>query len=142
MMNVYNGIIRLDESGEAIIELPDWFGALNRDYRYLLTPVGAPAPNLYIAEEISNNHFKIAGGTPGMKVSWQITGIRQDAWANAHRIRVEETKAGKERGYYLHPELYGQPQEKSIEWVRNPELMQRLKSDRIELERRAMPQKP
>lgn len=48
--------------------LPEWFETLNRDFRYQLTAVGAPGPNLYVAEEISGNHFKIAGGQPGAKV--------------------------------------------------------------------------
>jgi len=130
MMNVYNGMIMLDASGEATVELPDWFGALNRDFRYLLTPVGAPAPTLYIAEEVSDNHFKIAGGSPRMKVSWQVTGIRQDAWANAHRIPVEQQKAADERGYYLHPELFGQPAQKGVQWARDPEVMQQIKNAR------------
>jgi hypothetical protein len=47
-----------------------------------------------------------------MSVSWQITGIRQDTWANAHRIPVEETKSEIERGYYIHPELFDQLEEK------------------------------
>ena len=69
--------------------------------------VGAPGPNLYIASEISGNKFAIAGGKPGAKVSWQVTGIRHDAYAEAHRVQVEEDK-GKERGTYLHPELFPQ----------------------------------
>ena len=85
-MNIYNGNVILDGKGEAQIRLPNWFSALNRDFRYQLTSIGAPA-NLYIAEEISGNRFKIAGGKPGGKVSWQVTGIRQDAWAKAHRAR-------------------------------------------------------
>jgi hypothetical protein len=134
MKNVYDGVVVLDDKGEADIELPDWFAALNKDFRYQLTAIGAPGPNLYIAEEISdgvtttdysrtrsnknkNNNssrFKIAGGISGMKVSWQVTGIRKDPWANAHRIRVEEDKPDKERGYYIYPELYGQPEERGI----------------------------
>jgi hypothetical protein len=127
MKNVYDGIVVLDRKGKAEIELPDWFGALNKDFRYQLTAIGAPGPNLYIAEEISdttsnytsssnnnNSRFKIAGGTSGMKVSWQVTGIRKDPWANANRIEVEEEKPDKERGYYLHPDLYGQPEENGI----------------------------
>jgi hypothetical protein len=132
MKNVYDGIVVLDRKGKAEIELPNWFGALNKDFRYQLTATGAPGPNLYIAEEISeatttrnysskssnknknNSRFKIAGGTSGMKVSWQVTGIRKDPWANAHRIEVEEDKPDKERGYYLHPDLYSQPEEKGI----------------------------
>jgi hypothetical protein len=130
MKNVYDGVVVLDRKGKAEIDLPDWFSALNKDFRYQLTAIGAPGPNLYIAEEISdktttnysssnnnnnnNSRFKIAGGASGMKVSWQVTGIRKDPWANAHRIEVEEDKPAKERGYYLHPDLYGQPEEKGI----------------------------
>jgi len=44
-------------------------------------------------------------------VSWQVTGIRKDTWANANRIRVEEDKPVRERGYYIYPDLYGQPEE-------------------------------
>ena len=55
-----------------------------------------------------------------------MTGIRQDAYAKAHPIPVEEDKPEKERGYYLHPTVFGQPEEKSIERVRRPD---RLGSD-------------
>jgi hypothetical protein len=124
MMNVYNGNVTLDESGRAVVELPEYFEALNRDFRYQLTPIGAPGPNLYIAEKISDNRFKIAGGKPGMEVSWQVTGIRQDAYAVANRIQVEEDKPDQERGYYMHPKAFGLPEEKGIETVRNPRLSQ------------------
>ncbi len=123
MMNVYNGNLILDGNGEAWVELPDWFEALNRDFRYQLTAIGAPAPYLYVAEGISGNRFKIAGGQPGGQVSWQVTGIRQDVFANAHRIEVEEDKPGAERGSYLHPELYGQPKTKSVGWALHPQAM-------------------
>jgi hypothetical protein len=114
MMNIYNGTVILDSNGEAWIKLPDWFEALNRDFRYQLTAIGVPSPNLYVAEEVSGNRFKIAGGQPGGKVSWQVTGIRHDAYADAHRLAVEEDKPEADRGYYLHPEAHGQPAEKSI----------------------------
>ncbi|HUW82873.1 MAG TPA: hypothetical protein VMZ31_08760 [Phycisphaerae bacterium] len=107
MKNVYDGVASLDENGEAIVELPEWFEALNRDFRYQLTAMGAPGPNLYIAKEIRDNRFSIAGGEAGMKVSWQVTGIRQDAWANAKRIPVEVAKSPQQRGTYLYPEAYG-----------------------------------
>ena len=130
MMNIYNGNITLDQNGEAVVTMPKWFNALNRDFRYQLTPIGAPGPNLYIAEEVKGNHFKIGGGSPGMKVSWQVTGIRRDAWAEAHRIPVEVEKPEKERGFYLHPELFNQPEEKGVTWALHPELMQRMKERR------------
>ncbi len=121
MMNVYNGNTTLDVNGEATIELPDWFEALNRDFRYQLTALGAPGPNLYVAEEIRGNRFRIAGGSPGLRVSWQVTGVRHDAWANAHRIPVEVQKPAPEKGYYLHPQLFGAPAEQSVSRARRPE---------------------
>jgi hypothetical protein len=118
MMNVYNGNVLLDENGEAVVELPEYFEALNCDFRYQLTCIGGFAP-IYIAEKISDHRFKIAGGKRGMEVSWQVTGIRQDAYAKANRIVVEEDKSAEDRGYYLHPTAYGLPEEKGIEAVRN-----------------------
>ncbi len=117
MKNMYDGVVALGAGGEAVITLPEWFGALNRDFRYQLTCVGGFAP-VYVAEEIANNQFKISGGRAGLKVSWQVTGIRQDAWANAHRIPVEELKPEEERGTYLHPELFGAPKEAGLSWRR------------------------
>jgi hypothetical protein len=104
MMNIYNGVVVLNKKGEAVVQLPDYFEALNQDFRYQLTSIGRFMP-VYIAQKISGNRFKVAGGKPGMEVSWQVTGIRHDAYAEAHRIVVEEDK-GKERGTYLHPELF------------------------------------
>jgi hypothetical protein len=115
MMNIYNGNVTLDGSGAAVIVMPSWFEALNTEFRYQLTAMGAPSPNLFIAREITNGQFAIAGGTPGARVSWMVTGIRQDAWANAHRIPVEEVKPAAERGLFLHPELFGLPATASVD---------------------------
>jgi hypothetical protein len=106
MMNVYNGVIRLNAKGEAWVVLPDYFEALNGDYRYQLTAMGAPSPRLYVAREVSANRFKIAGGRPNGRVSWQVTGIRHDAYANANRIPVTEDKPSDEQGTYLHPDVF------------------------------------
>jgi hypothetical protein len=114
MKNVYDGAVELDASGQAIVELPEWFGTINEDFRYQLTAIGHPAPNLHIAEEITDNRFTIAGGDPGMKVSWQVTGVRADPWARANRIQVETDKPEHERDRYLHPELYGHDTDKQI----------------------------
>jgi hypothetical protein len=113
MMNVYNGNVILDENGEAWIDLPEWFESLNRDFRYQLTCIGGFG-QVYIAEEVSQNRFKVAGGTPGLKVSWQITGIRQDPVAEQNRVEVEEMKKVNERGKYLNPVAYGLPESRSI----------------------------
>ena len=96
MMDIYNGIAILDEHGEATVTLPDWFEALNQDFRYQLTCVGGYAP-VYVASEVTGNQFRVAGGRSGLKVSWQLTGVRHDAYANAHRIQVEVEKPASER---------------------------------------------
>lgn len=107
MMNIYNGVILLDTDGNAVVELPDYFEVLNRDFRYQLTPIGASMPNLYIASEISTNQFMISGGVPNAKVSWEVTGVRQDPSSNLHRIQVEEDKPEQHMGKYLDPEAFG-----------------------------------
>lgn len=124
MMNIYTGTAQMDLSGAAVVTLPDWFEAVNGDFRYQLTAVGAPAPNLHIGREISNHQFVIAGGQSGMKVSWQVTGVRHDAFAKAHPLRVSVQKGKGERGYYLHPELYGAPAEKSLASAHLGQVMQ------------------
>jgi hypothetical protein len=113
MMNIYNGNVVTDARGDATIELPSWFEALNRDFRYQLTPIGQFAQAM-VATEIANGRFTIKTDRPKVKVSWQVTGVRQDAWANAHRIPVEQEKDASEKGHYLHPELYGHPDEPGI----------------------------
>lgn len=75
----------------------EWFETLNQDFRYQPTAIAAPGPNLYIAEEIHDHHFKIAGGEPGAKASWQVTGVRHDAWAKENPLQVEEEKPRAEQ---------------------------------------------
>ena len=113
MMNVYNGNAVFDATGEVEVELPDWFEGLNREFRYQLTCVGGFAP-IYVSEEIDGNRFTIAGGNEGLKVSWQVTGIRKDPWAEANRVPTEVDKAPADRGSYLHPEARGLPAEQGL----------------------------
>ena len=124
MMNIYNGNIVTDENGEATVLLPDYFEALNRDFRYQLTVIGRFAQAI-VDTEIANNRFTIRTDHPNTKVSWQVTGIRRDPWANAHRIVVEQEKPAEEQGYYLAPEVYGQPRSKDVLWAKHPELIRK-----------------
>jgi hypothetical protein len=131
MKTVYDGIAVLDAQGEVSVELPAWFESLNRDFRYQLTAIGASAPNLHIAQKISNNRFTIGGGPSGLEVSWQVTGIRHDPYAERHRIRVEEQKFSEERGKYLHPKEYGQPETMGIDYA----AIQRIQQRRVEMQK-------
>ena len=132
VLNIYSGNARLDVNGEAVVQLPEWFQEINRDFRYSLTPIGAAGSGLYIAQEITNGRFQIAGGVAGVKVSWQVTGVRSDRALLIHPFRAEQDKPVRERGTYLNPEAWGQAEERGIEWSRNPERMQQLKQQRIE----------
>jgi hypothetical protein len=90
--NLYQGRQVLDSGGEATVTLPDWFEALNTNFHYQLTSIGTPAPNLHIVDEITDNHFRIAGGSPDAVVSWQVTATRKDQWALDNPLSVEGTK--------------------------------------------------
>jgi hypothetical protein len=127
MMNIYNGNVVTDATGDAVVTLPDWFETLNRDFRYQLTVLGQFAQAV-VGSEVSNHQFAIKTDKPNVKVSWQVTGIRQDAWANAHRVPVEVMKPEKERGFYRHPELYNAPAEKSVAWALHPHGMKQMKA--------------
>jgi hypothetical protein len=131
MKDVYDGVVTTDWRGYATVTLPDWFEALNRDFRYQLTVLDDGDTNEFvlakIVREIEGNRFVIRTSAACVKVSWQVTGIRQDPYANLHRIRVEEDKPASERGRYLHPDAYGQPEEYGIGFVkrREPEACKR-----------------
>ncbi len=112
-LNTYSGNAVLDESGEAWVELPDYFEAINRDFRYQLTTIGGWAP-VFIALKVENNRFLIAGGQPGLEVSWRVEAIRNDAYVRAYGAPVEIDKPAEIRGRYIHPELFGQPREMGI----------------------------
>jgi hypothetical protein len=120
-MNAYSGVVVLDARGEAWVQLPDYFDRINRDPRYILTPVGAPMPNLHVAVKIQNNRFKIAGGVPGGEVSWRVEAIRNDRWVQEYGYQTEQEKSKDAQGKYLNPELYGQPKERSIFYRPEPE---------------------
>lgn len=119
MKNLYDGVAKLDPAGAAWIVLPAWFQALNQEFRYQLTCIGGYAP-VYVDREINQNRFRIAGGKPGMKVSWQVTGVRHDAYAAAHPLDVEQQKTAAQRGRYVHPVELGFPATDRISDVGQP----------------------
>jgi hypothetical protein len=121
MMNIYNGTITTDANGEATVALPEWFEALNQDFRYQLTVIGTFAQAI-VAQKVKGNSFVVKTNAPNVEVSWQVTGIRHDAYANKHRIPVEEQKSEEERGLYLHPDAFNQLEEKGIQSARRATL--------------------
>jgi hypothetical protein len=115
MMNIYNGNITTDAAGDAIVTMPEWFESLNTDFRYQLTVMGQFAQAI-VSEKMTGNTFKIKTSLPNVEVSWQVTGVRQDAFAKKNRIPVEELKPETERGTYLHPTAFGKTEEQGVRW--------------------------
>lgn len=112
--NIYDGIGTADANGELTVALPRYFDALNREFRYLLTPLGASAPELHIKEEFKEGTFVIAGAAPGQRICWQMTGVRKDAFAESVPLVVEREKPENEKGRFLHPELFGKSRKDMI----------------------------
>ncbi|MEN8194386.1 MAG: MAP7 domain-containing protein [Bacteroidota bacterium] len=133
MMNIYNGNVTTDGAGNASIELPEWFEVLNKDFRYQLTVIGEFAQAI-VSQKISNNSFSIKTDKPNVEVSWQVTGIRHDAFANANRIPVEEMKKSEERGKYLHPKAYGVSEEMGVDYDKKQEL-ERIRKEGVEMDK-------
>jgi hypothetical protein len=122
MMNVYNGNAITDADGYATITLPDYFEALNRDFRYQLTVIDESDEVdmvlwAKVVKKIAGNQFTLRTSRGGLEVSWQVTGIRKDAWAEKNRIPNSVDKVGAEKGRYLHPEAFGKLPEQGIPGV-------------------------
>jgi hypothetical protein len=115
VLNIYRGNAVFAENGEAIIELPDYYDAINTNPSYNLTPVGGFA-QLYIKEEISEGKFIIGGGTEGLKVSWTIYSERNDPYLRNYpeKKAVEVEKREGQKGKYVMPQLYNQPMDKKM----------------------------
>lgn len=121
IMNMYRGVVTLNGSGEAIVKLPDYFELINIDPSYQLTPIGT-SQQPWIAQEISNNQFKVAGA-PNSKVSWLVMAQRNDPYVQQHPDMITDVYEKEEgrKGKYLMPELFGQPKEK---WMNYREKVQ------------------
>jgi hypothetical protein len=117
MMDIYNGNVTTDDKGQATVTMPPYFQALNRDFRYQLTVIAQPGQfaQAIVTSEITDNRFSIQTDKPNVKVSWQVTGIRQDGYANVHRMPVEVDKPAGEKGKYLYPTELGRPASSGVD---------------------------
>lgn len=116
ILNHYRGNVELDASGMAVVQLPDYFETININFSYHLTAIGAPAPNLHVSQEVLDNEFAIAGGSPGQKVSWTVQAERNDMYMQTYpeKRNMEFNKKPHEIGKYYMPELYDQPDSEGI----------------------------
>ena len=112
VLNVYRGVVVCDEQGEAVIHMPEYFDLINTEPSYQLTPIGGYAP-VFIAEELEGGQFTIGGASPGMKVSWELTALRNDPYLqqNPEVREVVVEKDQRSKGKLLIPQLYGKGDE-------------------------------
>ena len=111
---VYDGVVTTDARGEATVELPGYFEALNGDVRYQLTPLADA--RAWVKRKVAGNRFTIATSEPSTEVCWQVSGVRQDAYSKAHPLVVESVKTGREKGRYLNPVEHGQPERLGVDY--------------------------
>jgi hypothetical protein len=127
MMNIYNGNITTDANGYATVEMPAYFEALNKDFRYQLTVIGTFAQAM-VSKEMENGKFQVQTNQPNVKVSWQVTGVRNDKYAQAHRVVAEVEKEAELKGRYLHAAEWGMPASKSADAVTRPKMPSDIKT--------------
>jgi len=90
-----HGVAVLDAAGEAQIMLPGGFDFSSRDFRYQLTPIGQPSPDLHLTGEMTENIFSITGGRMKQKVSWQVVATRSYKQTNLRdgiRMQLRRTE--------------------------------------------------
>jgi len=119
VINFYSGNITTDASGKATVSLPDYFEAINKDYRYQLTVVGGTFAQAIISKEVSNNKFEIATNQPNVKVSWEVKGVRNDNRMKKNPFVAEQLKTPTQKGKYYDPASYNLPESKGISYDSN-----------------------
>lgn len=142
VLNLYRGMVTLDANGQAIVELPAYFEAINKDFSYQLTAIGT-AVQPYVKAEIENNQFIVAGA-PNTKVSWTVYAERNDPTVQYfERVQGKDyrspvtAKESYERGKYLTPEAYGQDRSKGIFYNEEHERLAREAKDGTQYQRAA-----
>jgi hypothetical protein len=115
VINFYSGNVTTDASGKVTVQLPDYFEAINKDFRYQLTVVGTFAQAI-ISKEVSNNKFEIATSIPNVKVSWEVKGVRNDARMQRTPFVAVQEKPSAQKGKYWDPASHNQPESKGVSY--------------------------
>lgn len=103
---LYRGNITLDHSGRAVVQMPDWFDALNDDLVITYGEWGREVSDAPRTSHRIKNGWVIVG-QPLRRVSWMASGVRRDAWAAGNPLQVESEKDDKDKGYVAAWREYG-----------------------------------
>jgi hypothetical protein len=115
VINFYSGNVTTDANGKAIVTLPDYYEALNKDSRYQLTVIGSFAQAI-INKEVANNKFEIATNQPNVKVSWEVKGVRNDAHMRKFPFQAVQEKGATQKGKYVDPAAYDKPESMRVSY--------------------------
>ena len=135
ILNMYRGVVQLDANGQAEIELPAYFDAVNINPSYQLTGIGS-STQPYVATEIANNKFTVAGA-PNTKVSWTVYAERNDPTIQYFKEEYNlsenvQDKAPSGVGKYITPQAYGQDITKGLMYSQK---RAQLSEERMEITR-------
>ena len=117
MKNLYDGVAQLDSDGRAEVVLPDWFEALNENFRYQLTPIGASAPDLHIADELHDGRFSSPVGDPTRRCAGRSAGYATTPTPKRTRCGWSWRSHMTRRGCFCTPKLTTHPP--SAHWPRS-----------------------
>jgi|GEM_PF-4655151 len=105
-LSIISGNTRTGADGSVVVEVPDLFARMHTDFRYQLTVIGSMA-SASVAREMKQGRFTVRTDRPRVKVSWQVTAVRDDPAARANTFHASVPKRGAERGRMIEPSLYG-----------------------------------
>ncbi|HRI44203.1 MAG TPA: hypothetical protein PLL78_03170 [Fimbriimonadaceae bacterium] len=118
--NFYVGNVVTDAKGYAWVELPDYLSEINTNFKYQLTVVDDEDSDGFVMAKISKkilaNRFQIRTSKGNVEVSWRVDADRNDLYVRAKKPKDVVEKQDLERGMYQHPELYGEPAEKGVNY--------------------------
>lgn len=115
VINFYSGNVTTDANGKVNVSLPEYFEALNKDFRYQLTVIGTFARAI-VSKEVSNNQFEITTDQPNVKVSWEVKGVRNDARMKKDPFVSVKEKTPTQKGKYIDPFAYNLPESKRVSY--------------------------
>ena len=121
VLNSYSGNATTNSSGKITVTLPEYFEAINKDFRYQLTVVGGSFAQAIISKEVNNNQFEIASNQPNIKVSWEVKGVRNDKRMQQNPFTAVAEKAAKDKGKYIDTKAWGVSETKGIGYDANIE---------------------
>ncbi len=118
--NFYVGNVVTDSKGYAWVELPDYFAEINVNFKYQLTVVddadSAGFVMAKVSKKIRDGRFQIRTSSPNVEVSWEVKADRNDLYVQKKQPKDVVEKTGLERGKYQHPDLYGMPPERGMDY--------------------------